>query len=100
MIIAVIDFSTSTADRPFALDQLDGARDEVRAMPGNGAFRVYASRVDEQQITLMHEWADETSFTAYLESDALARLGQVLRPIMVQAPVSRRFRAELVETVA
>jgi quinol monooxygenase YgiN len=99
MFIAILDFSTAAADRPAALAQLDGERDQVRAMPGNIAFRVYAGREDDTQVTVVHEWQDEASFAAYLGSAPFARSGAVLRPILVGAPVSRRFRAELVETV-
>jgi quinol monooxygenase YgiN len=97
MFIAILDFSTS--DRPAALAQLDAERDEVRAMAGNLAFRVYASREDESRVTVVHEWDDETAFAGYLGSDAFARSGKVIRPIMIGAPVSRRFHAELLETV-
>ena len=99
MFIAILDFSTAAADRPAALAQLDGERGQVRDMPGNIAFRVYADREDDTQITVVHEWQDETSFAGYVDSASFARSGQVLRPIMAGAPVSRRFRAELVETV-
>jgi quinol monooxygenase YgiN len=100
VLIAILDFSTAATDRPRALAQLDGERDEVRAMPGNRAFRVYASREDETRVTVVHEWDDEPSFARYLGSDSFARSGTVLRPLMTGAPVSRRFRAELLETVA
>jgi quinol monooxygenase YgiN len=99
MFIAILDFSTTNADRPAALAQLDRERENVRAMPGNIAFRVYASREDEAQVAVVHEWEDETSFAGYLESDSFSRSGQVLRPMMSGAPVSRRFRAELLETI-
>jgi quinol monooxygenase YgiN len=100
MFIAILDFSTATTDRPAALAQLDREHDEVRAMPGNRAFRVYASRQDDTAITVVHEWDDETSFAGYVQSDSFARSGEVLRPMMTGAPVSRRFHAELLETVA
>ena len=100
MLIAILDFSTAATSRPAALAQLDRERDEVRAMPGNVAFRVYASREDETRVTVVHEWQDQASFAGYLESDSFARSGQVLRPMMTGAPVSRRFHAELLETVA
>jgi len=100
MLIAILDFSTAAGDRPAALAQLDGERDQIRIMPGNVAFRVYASRENETRITVIHEWDDEESFAGYLESDSFARSGKVLRPIMAGAPVSRRFHAELLETVA
>jgi quinol monooxygenase YgiN len=99
MFIAILDFSTTGTDRPAALAQLDREHDQVRVMPGNLDFRVYASRVDETRVAVVHEWEDEASFAGYLDSDSFARSGQVLRPIMTGAPVSRRFRAELVETV-
>lgn len=99
MLIAVLDLSTSESDRPAALAQLDRERDAIRAMPGNLDFRVYADRDDEGAVVVIHEWADETSFAAYLSSDAFARSGAVLRPLMTTPPVSRRFRADLIETV-
>ncbi|MGV9773116.1 putative quinol monooxygenase [Streptosporangium sp. NPDC003464] len=100
MIIAIVDFDTAAADRVAALAQLDSVCDEVRAMPGNVAFRAYASREDETRVTVIHEWDDEESFAGYLRSDSFARSGEMLRPMMVGAPVSRRFRAESLETVA
>jgi quinol monooxygenase YgiN len=100
VLIAIVDFSTAAVDRSAALAQLDGERDQVRAMPGNLAFRVYASRADETGITIVHEWDGEASFAGYLSSDSFARSGEVLRPMMTGAPVSRRFSAELRETVA
>jgi quinol monooxygenase YgiN len=92
VFIAIVDFST--ADRPTALAHLDAERDLVRAMAGNVSFRVHASREDGEKITIVHEWDDEPSFDGYLKSESFARFGQVLRPMMVGAPVSRRFHAE------
>ena len=99
MLIAVLDLRTTPADRPAALAQLDSERDEIRAMPGNLDFRVYAARDDEEGLVVIHEWADERSFADYLSSDAFARSGAVLRPLVTAPPVSRRFRAALLETV-
>jgi len=98
VLIAILDFSAT--DRPAALAQLDREQDEVRAMPGNLAFRVYAAREDDTQVTVVHEWDDEASFAGYLDSESFARSGVVLRPLMTGTPVSRRFHAELLETVA
>ena len=50
-------------------------------------------------MTVIHEWEDETSFAGYLSSEAFARSGAVLRPLMTVPPVSRRFHAALLETV-
>ena len=99
MLIAVLDLRTTPADRPVALAQLDSERGEIRAMPGNLDFRVYAARDDEEAVTVVHEWVDEPSFAGYLSSAAFTRSGEVLSPLMTSAPVSRRFEAALVETV-
>ncbi len=100
MFIAILDFATTPEDRARALAQLEGERPRVRSMPGNIAFRVYASREDHRTVTVVHEWADQASFAGYLASDAFARSNAVLRPLVTDGPVSRRFRAELVESVA
>jgi quinol monooxygenase YgiN len=99
MFIAIVDFSIAPADRAAALGHLDAERDQVRSMPGNLAFRVYASRQDEGRVAIVHEWEDEASFGAYQKSGSFARIGEAVRPMMVEPPVSRRFRAEMVETV-
>lgn len=100
MFIAILDFATTADDRARALAQLEAERPVVRSMPGNLAFRVYASREDRVTVTVVHEWVDQTSFAAYLASEAFARSNAVLRPMVTDGPVSRRFRAELVESVA
>jgi quinol monooxygenase YgiN len=100
LIIVILDLSTTGADRPKALAQLDAEQDRVRALPGNLAYRVFASRADATSVTVVHEWADQESLRGYLESDSFRRSGEVVRPLMVGAPVSRRFQAELLETVA
>jgi quinol monooxygenase YgiN len=99
VIIAIVDFDTSTTDRPAALACLDADREEVRAMPGNVAFRIYASREDPQRVTIVHEWDDQASFEGYQKSSSFARFGETIRPLMVGTPVSRRFHAELLTTV-
>lgn len=100
MFIAILDLSTAAADRPTALAQLDAEADQVRAMPGNVAYRVYAERDDDTAVTVVHEWDDEESFDGYVRSESFAQSGVVIRPLMTGAPVSRRFRADLIETVA
>jgi len=100
VIIAIVDFSTGAADRLAALAQLDSERGQVCAMPGNRAFRAYCSREDDTGITIVHEWDDEASVAGYQMSESFARIGKVIRPMLTGAPVSRRFRAELLETIA
>lgn len=93
MFIAILDIATTADDRSAALAVLDAHRPEVRAMKGNLAYHVYASRDDDARITILHEWDDEASFRTYPASDSFARVGAVLQPLMAGAPVSRRFDA-------
>lgn len=100
MFIAILDLRTAATDRPDVLAHLDEERDRVRAMPGNIAYRVYAAREDDTAVAVVHEWDDEASFAGYLRSDSFAQSGAKIRPLMIGAPVSRRFNADLLETVA
>lgn len=100
MFLAILDVHFEPTDRPAAVAQLEAERPEVRSMPGCIDFRVLVPPANDTDLTVLHEWSDEQSFRAYLGSDAFRRSGLVLRPLMAAAPTSRRFRAELVETVA
>jgi quinol monooxygenase YgiN len=99
-LIAILDFSTSSADRSTAIAQLGREQPIVRSMPGCLGFRVFPSVETDTDITVVHEWTDQSRFADYLASEAFARSGEVLRPLMTGPPSSRRFRAELIETVA
>jgi quinol monooxygenase YgiN len=98
--IAILDISTAAADRPAAIAQLEREQPVVTAMPGCLAYRVFPDRADSTGVTVLHEWADQASFDGYLASEAFARSGAILRPMMAVAPTSRRFRVELLEAVA
>jgi quinol monooxygenase YgiN len=99
-LIAILDFSTSAADRSPAVAQLQREQPYVRSMPGCVRFGVFPAADTDTDITVVHEWTDPSSFADYLASEAFARSGDVLRPLMTAPPSSRRFRAELIETVA
>ena len=98
--IAILDISIAPTERETAISQLEREQPVVGAMPGCVGFRIFASRDSDTGITVLHEWADAASFGEYLASDAFARSGAVLRPMMTTAPVSRRFHVELIETAA
>jgi quinol monooxygenase YgiN len=100
MYLAILDLHVAADDRAAAIAQLERERPLARAMPGCLDFRVLASPSEGRELTVLHEWVDAESFGTYLRSDAFARSGQVLRPLLTAPLVSRRFRAELVETVA
>jgi quinol monooxygenase YgiN len=99
MFIAIVDFRTAPSDRPVARAQLDLERPAVLTMPGCVDFRVFDSGEDPGGLTVLHEWTDEASFAGYLRSDEFAQSGEVIRPLMTEPPVSRRFHAELAELV-
>ena len=100
MLIAILDFDVAPDQRDAAMDQLFAEVPSVRAMPGNIAFRPFADPHLDGRVTLVHEWEDEAAFQAYVSGPSFARSGEVLRPMMTTPPTSRRFRAELIETVA
>ena len=96
--IALLDFDTAPADRRSAVEQLRREQPVIEAMPGCVAFRILEDSRNHTAITVIHEWVDQPSFAGYLASDAFARSNEILRPMMLGSPTSRRFRAELVET--
>ena len=98
-LIAMLDFSTSPADRSTAVALLGCEQPIVRSMPGCLDFRVFPSAENDTDITVVHEWIDQSRFAEYLSSESFTRSGQVVRPLMTAPPSSRRFRAELLETV-
>ena len=97
--IAILDLTTAPDDRRAAVSELERVRPAVRTMAGCVNFRVYASTENDTDLAVVHEWADEASFGAYLASDAFARTGGTLRSLLTASPVSRRFRVELIELV-
>lgn len=98
--IAIVDFSVDAEDRLTALTQLERVRPVVTAMAGCVDFRPFASSQNDNDITVLHEWVDQESFGGYLASEAFTLSGVVLRPLLVAVPSSRRFRVEMVESVA
>lgn len=100
MLIAIVEFTVKPDDRPAAMAALLSETSTVRAMPGCIAFRPFADPEHAGTCGLLHEWEREEQFGAYTASPGFAAIGQILRPMMIAPPISRRFRAELLETVA
>jgi quinol monooxygenase YgiN len=88
------------AVRPEAQDEALGVLLEevptVRAMAGCVAFIPFADPTSAGGIGVLHEWATEEAFVAYLASPSFAAAGARLRPLMTREPDSRRFTAELI----
>jgi quinol monooxygenase YgiN len=99
MLIAHVHFTVQPAERQRALDALLAEVPTVRAMKGCLAFHPFLDASDETGLGIVHEWTDEASFGAYVTSVGFAEVGKVLRPMMIAAPVSKRFDAKLLETV-
>ena len=99
MLIAIVDFTVAPENRAAALATLLAEAPAVRSMAGNIGFQTYLDPVNGEALRIVHEWQDQASFEAYTASEAFKRSGQVLRPMMTGAPVSRRMSADLLETV-
>ena len=90
MFIAILDLLTTLEYRSEILAQLESEQPTTTAMKGCESFRVFTQREEGTSITAIHEWDEESSFDAYLGSDAFARSGAVLRPLLAGPPLSRR----------
>ena len=99
MYIAIVDFDINAARRGEAVDVLLDEAKAVRAMDGNQAFRVFADPEQDTRVTLVHEWASRAAMDVYLGGSGFAASGQKLRPMMIGAPLSRRFEAQIAEFV-
>ena len=99
MLIAIVDFTVAPENRPGALAALLAAAPAIRDMTKNLGFQPYLDPVNAGAIRIFHEWQDAASFEVYTASAVFKSLGQVLRPLMIAPPVSRRMKAHLLETV-
>ena len=100
MLIAIIKFTVAKADRDAAMTALLDETDTVCAMDGCIAFRPFADPQDPTGCGILHEWESEAAFKRYTTSAGFAAVGQILRPMMTTPPISRRFSAKLIETLA
>ena len=99
MLIAHVVFCVAQADSKKALDVLVAQADTVRKMNGCSAFMPFVNPTNSQQICLLHEWQTPEDFASYTASQTFARVGAILRAMMIAPPVSRRFEAALIESV-
>jgi quinol monooxygenase YgiN len=65
-------------------------------MAGCVAFIPFLDPTTTGGIGVLHEWATEADFTAYLASPTFAASSSRLFPLMTQEPDSRRFDAVLI----
>lgn len=99
MLIVHLRFPITPEDRPKALEAFTRGAGSVRAMKGCVAFFPFYDPDDEGVLGVLHEWESEEEFAAYATSDIFKEFGTFIRPMMTGKPVSRRFRAELIEVV-
>ena len=100
MFIAIVEFEVAKENRNRAISQLLAEVPTVRAMKGNMGFGTYADPANETRLVILHRWKSPADFQAYVASEAFARSGEILRPLMTAAPQSNRYEAKLIETVA
>jgi quinol monooxygenase YgiN len=99
MLIAIVDFTVAPENRPSALTAILAAAPAIRAMTNNLGFQAYVDPENSGAIRILQEWQDGASFEVYTASAEFKRLGQLLRPLMIDPPVSRRMKADLLVTV-
>lgn len=99
MFIAHLRFPVAAENRQAVIDAFMAEIENVRAMKGCLAFHPFLDPADESRFGVVHEWETEPDFNAYTASDAFRRFGVAVRPLMTGKPVSRRFRADLIEEV-
>ena len=100
MFIAHVHIAVAPDDRQAAVDTLLAVAPTVRAMRGCRTYLPFLDASDPCRLGVLHEWETQDAFTAYAASPGFADAGRVLRPIMTEAPVSRRFEADLLAVVA
>lgn len=98
MFIAHVTFTIAEKDRDLAIETLTHEVESVRAMLGCIAFTPFLDATNSQNVGVLHEWDSAEHFAAYIASDSFKGLGDVLRPISLGAPVSKRFDATLLDT--
>ena len=99
MFIAIVEFEVAKENRSLAISQLSAEVPGVRAMSGNIGFCTYADPSNETSVIILHRWKSQADFQSYTASDAFARSGKILRPLMTASPQSNRYDATLIETV-
>lgn len=99
MLIAHVRFRVAEHDRQKALDALTANADRTRVMKGCLAFVPFLDPIDGQGVGVLHEWQTGQDFAAYAASAGFAETSAVLRPLMTEPPISRRFDARLIETL-
>lgn len=96
MRLAHLTFTVRPEAQHEALGALLEEVPTVRAMEGCMAFIPFIDPTSAGGIGVLHEWATEEDFAAYLASPAFTASGARLYPLMTQEPDSRRFDAELI----
>lgn len=97
MLIAHVTFSVSPENRILAIDALTQEVTAVRTMKGCRAFVPFLDPTNARDVGVLHEWDTAEDFAVYINSDVFKTMGEMLRPIMVSPPISKRFDATLIE---
>jgi quinol monooxygenase YgiN len=93
MIKVEVTFTVAPADRPAAVKCLTGEAPQMRALPGNQACKVLVDPNAADAVTLLHQWDDLESLDAYRNGPLFAAAGDVIRPMMTDAPSTTVYEA-------
>ncbi|MEO9650268.1 MAG: antibiotic biosynthesis monooxygenase [Roseobacter sp.] len=97
MLLVHVMFSFSPQDRDLAMEALKSEVDTVCTMDGSIAFVPFLDATNPQNAGVLQEWETANAFAGYIASDSFSKISEILRPLLVSAPVSRRFDATLIE---
>ena len=97
MIHVEVNFEVAEANHNAAIDCLTDEMPLMRELPGNLGCRVMHDDIESVTITLHHQWCDIESFDAYRTGPVLAKVGAVLKPMMISAPRTMVYKAKLID---
>ncbi|MEZ4563463.1 MAG: antibiotic biosynthesis monooxygenase [Thermomicrobiales bacterium] len=100
MRLAHLTFTVRPEAQDEALGVLLAEVPAVREMAGCMAFIPFIDPTVTGGVGVVHEWATEEDFAAYLASPTFAASGAQLFPLMTGEPDSRRFDATLIDPAA
>lgn len=85
MILITVEVCFSDANVDEAISKFEAQSGTVRAMNGCEGYSLYRN---DTAVVIVQKWQNNKYFDAYRESEAFAKLGNALKPLMKKAPVT------------
>jgi quinol monooxygenase YgiN len=86
MIYVEVNFTVAPADKDAALQCLLDELPLMRNLVGNLGCKVLTDPQSEGAVTLLHRWNKLEDLDAYRSGPLMAKVGSILRPMMIAAP--------------